>query len=93
MLAALRLALPFGIALTALSGCGALTARVRGVVPLNPNEYGESTPVDLRFYQLRRAERFRAASVDQLWLAPEPTLATDRIDEAESCEHGAGDRR
>jgi type VI secretion system VasD/TssJ family lipoprotein len=75
----LRLAL---LALTvAATGCGSLTARVRGIAPLNPNDYGESTPVDVRFYQLRRVERFRAASVEQLWTAPEATLANDRLGE------------
>src|SRR3954463_10442884 len=63
----------------ALSGCGVLTAHVRGLAPLNPNDYGESTPVDVRFYQLRRAERFRAASVEQLWTAADAALTTDRV--------------
>ena len=66
----------------ALSGCGSLTAHVRGIAPLNPNEYGESTPVDVRFYQLRRADRFRAASVEQLWTASDAALATDRATDA-----------
>jgi type VI secretion system VasD/TssJ family lipoprotein len=63
----------------ALSGCGPLTAHVRGIAPLNPNEHGESTPVDVRFYQLRRSERFRAASVEQLWTAADAALTTDRV--------------
>ncbi len=65
----------------ALGGCGYLTAHVRGLTPLNQNEHGESTPVDVRFYQLRRSDHFRAATVEQLWLADGPTLATDLIGE------------
>lgn len=64
-----------------LGGCGYLTAHVRGLTPLNLNEHGESTPVDVRFYQLRRSDHFRAATVEQLWLADGPTLTTDLIGE------------
>jgi len=64
----------------AVSGCGSqLTLQVRGVVPLNPNDADESTPVNARVYQLASDVKFRSAVVDQLWTNDKATLGDDRI--------------
>jgi type VI secretion system VasD/TssJ family lipoprotein len=62
-----------------VSGCGPLTVQVRSLVPLNANEFGESTAVAVRFYQLRRPDRFRSASAARLWNADAETLGGERI--------------
>ncbi|MBA2479296.1 MAG: type VI secretion system lipoprotein TssJ [Planctomycetes bacterium] len=66
-------------ALLLLSGCGTVTVQARGVSPLNLNEHGESTPVDVRFYQLRSDQRFRTASFDQLWMSETDALGPDKL--------------
>jgi len=49
-------------------GCSRSAAvKVRGVAPLHVNDAGESTPVKLRIYQLKRGDKFAAATVDEVW--------------------------
>lgn len=79
MSARLLPALPL-FALVLLAGCGqTATLHVRGVSPLNRNDAGESTPVDVRIYQLRGDERFRKAAFEKLWTEDEKTLGDDRL--------------
>lgn len=69
-------------AFAALAGCGgprSLSVPVRGVAPLNPNEAQESTPVDVRVWPLAGADRFKAATVDQLWVDAKSALGGDLI--------------
>ena len=57
------------LALTIMAGCSSPTrAQVRGIAPLNVNDTNESTPVDVRFYQLAATERFEKAPFEALWL-------------------------
>ncbi|MBA3709447.1 MAG: type VI secretion system lipoprotein TssJ [Planctomycetes bacterium] len=63
------------------AGCGSISVYARGVSPLNVNDHEESTPVDVRFYQLRRDARFRTASFDQLWLSDSDALGPDKLGE------------
>jgi type VI secretion system VasD/TssJ family lipoprotein len=68
------------LALALLVGCGqTATLRLRGVAPLNRNDAGESTPVDVRIYQLRGDERFRKAAFEKLWTEDEKALGDDRL--------------
>lgn len=70
-----------------LSGCGgprSVDLPVRGVSPLNPNQAQESTPVDVRVWPLAGADRFKAATVDQLWIDPKAALGPDLLGEARS---------
>lgn len=70
-----------------LTGCGGprtVTVPVRGVAPLNPNDAQESTPVDVRVWPLAGADRFKAATVDQLWTDAKTALGADLIGEARS---------
>ena len=64
----------------ALSACGGPGyLRVRGVAPLNVNDSNESTPVDVRVYQLRDDGRFLRARVEELWTRDQEVLAEDLI--------------
>ena len=68
-----------------VAGCGgprSLTVPVRGVAPLNPNDAQESTPVDVRVWPLAGADRFKAATVDQLWTDAKAVLGADLLGEA-----------
>lgn len=67
------------VLLVLLAGCGGSTVRIRGVVPLNRNADGESTTVDVRFYQLRDQARFQGAAFAALWTEAEKTLGPDLI--------------
>lgn len=72
-------------ALALLAGCGgprSVSIPVRGLAPLNPNEAQESTPVDVRIWPLAGADRFKAATVDQLWTDAKTTLGPDLLGEA-----------
>jgi type VI secretion system VasD/TssJ family lipoprotein len=63
-----------------LAGCSqTATMQVRGLVPLNLNDTGESTPVDVRFYQLRDATAFKRATFEKLWTEDEKVLGQDRL--------------
>ncbi len=68
-----------------LAGCGgprSLTVPMLGVAPLNPNEAKESTPVDVRIWPLAGADRFKAATVDQLWTDAKTVLGADLLADA-----------
>lgn len=67
--------------LTACGGPRAVTLPVRGVSPLNPNESNESTPVNVRVWPLAGADRFKAATVDQLWTDAKTVLGPDLLGE------------
>lgn len=63
-----------------LSACGGPSfVRVRGVSPLNVNDSNESTPVDIRVYQLKDDGRFTRARVEELWTKDKEVLADDLI--------------
>ena len=50
-----------------LTACAPPTIRARGVQPLNLNPVNESTPVDVRFYQLTDDNAFMTAPFESLW--------------------------
>lgn len=57
------------LALVLLAGCSSpVRTQVRGITPLNVNDTNESTPVDVRFYQLAATARFEKAPFEALWL-------------------------
>jgi len=61
-----------------VAGCARTgSVQVRGVTPLHVNKAGESTPVNVRIYQLKRGDRFTAASFDSLWTDDRTTLGED----------------
>ena len=63
-----------------LSACGGPSfVRVRGVSPLNVNDSNESTPVDIRVYQLKDDGRFTRARVEELWTKDKEVLADDLL--------------
>jgi type VI secretion system protein VasD len=63
-----------------LLGCSrAATLQVRGVAPLNLNDTGESTPVDVRIYQLKDDGAFKRATFEKLWTEDEKVLGQDRL--------------
>jgi type VI secretion system protein VasD len=75
----LRLCAPF-LALILLVGCSSTaTLQVRGVAPLNLNDAGESTPVDVRIYQLKDDAAFKRATFEKLWTEDEKVLGQDRL--------------
>lgn len=63
----------------ALTGCGSVKTYVRGVSPLNTNDNNESTPVDVRFFQLASDEAFQKATFDALWVDPAKALGGDLL--------------
>ncbi len=68
--------------LTALvvTGCSrTATLQVRGTAPLNLNEAGESTPVDVRIYQLKSDVNFRKAAFEKLWTKDKEALGEDLL--------------
>lgn len=55
--------------LAIFAGCSSpVRPTVRGIAPLNVNDTNESTPVDVRFYQLGATARFEKAPFDALWM-------------------------
>ncbi len=54
--------------LLVLAGCATPTIRAHGVAPLNVNPVNESTPVDVRFYQLSDDQPFITTPFETLWL-------------------------
>ena len=65
-------------ALAFLAACGGpLRLQVRGIKPLNENDRKESTPVDVRIYQLKDNARFDRATVNNLWVKDKEELAED----------------
>lgn len=63
-----------------LAACGGpVGLYVRGVKPLNENDRKESTPVDIRIYQLKDEARFTNATVEDLWTKAREVLGEDYI--------------
>jgi type VI secretion system protein VasD len=73
--------LAFVVALACLgSGCSrTATLQMRGLAPLNLNDTGESTPVDVRIYQLKDDAAFRRATFEKLWTEDDKVLGQDRL--------------
>jgi len=67
--------------LVGCSGPRQVNLPVRGVAPLNPNDAQESTPVDVRVWPLAAPDRFRSATVDQLWTDAKGVLGSDLLGE------------
>jgi len=67
------------LVLAACGGPRSVTLPVRGISPLNPNEAQESTPVNVRVWPLAGADRFKAATVDQLWTDAKAALGPDLL--------------
>ena len=67
-------------AMAALVACGGPSKiYVKGVKPLNENERKESTPVDVRLYQLKDDSRFNQAAIDKLWTDDKTVLGDDLV--------------
>jgi type VI secretion system VasD/TssJ family lipoprotein len=67
------------LTLLTIVGCGSVSTQLRGISPLNVNDINESTPVDVRFYQLRNPSRFEKASFDALWVDAAKVLDEDLL--------------
>jgi type VI secretion system VasD/TssJ family lipoprotein len=64
----------------ALAACGGPSRLyVKGVKPLNENDRKESTPVDVRVYQLKDDSRFNQAAIDKLWTDDKTVLGDDLV--------------
>ena len=75
-----RLLLPLLAVLALGVGCSrSATLQVRGLAPLNLNDAGESTPVDVRIYQLKDDGAFKRATFEKLWTEDEKVLGQDRL--------------
>ncbi len=76
----LRLSVTFFLLLAVCAGCSrTATLQLRGLAPLNLNDTGESTPVDVRIYQLKDDASFRRATFEKLWTEDEKVLGQDRL--------------
>ncbi len=74
------------LGIASLAACSPPTIRARGIQPLNLNAVQESTPVDVRFYQLLDDNAFITTPFETLWtdapkalggtLAGEPVVRT-----------------
>jgi type VI secretion system protein VasD len=72
--------LPALAVLLLASGCSrTATLQMRGLAPLNLNDAGESTPVDVRIYQLKDDAAFKRATFEKLWTEDEKVLGQDRL--------------
>ncbi|MFW5750574.1 MAG: type VI secretion system lipoprotein TssJ, partial [Planctomycetota bacterium] len=71
----------FVMVVLGLIGCGSRqgSLAIKGVTPLNLNDLDESTPVTVRIYQLKAAERFRGADFGSLWSKDTEVLGGDRL--------------
>lgn len=66
------------VCLAMLAGCsGSTVLRIQGIAPLNLNEAGESTPVEVRIYMLKDNTKFDQAPFDQIWTAEKDALGGD----------------
>ena len=76
----LRACAPFLTLLILLVGCtDSATLQMRGVAPLNLNDAGESTPVDVRIYQLKNDAAFKRATFETLWTEDKKVLGQDYL--------------
>lgn len=66
--------------LCTLAACGGPTRLyLKGVKPLNENEQRESTPVDVRIYQLKDDSKFNQATIEKLWTEDKTVLGDDLV--------------
>lgn len=66
--------------IAALAACGGPSRiYVKGVKPMNENDRRESTPVDVRIYQLKDDSRFNQATIDKLWTDDKTVLGDDLL--------------
>ncbi|MHC4780006.1 MAG: type VI secretion system lipoprotein TssJ [Planctomycetota bacterium] len=65
------------LAILILAGCGTDVIYVKGVRPMNRNELGESTPVNVRIYLLKDDKKFRDSEFEDLWTGDKELLAED----------------
>jgi type VI secretion system protein VasD len=80
MIRRLRVCASFLILLVLLVGCTrSTTLQMRGVAPLNVNDAGESTPVDVRIFQLKDDGAFRRATFEKLWTDDKTVLGQDSL--------------
>ena len=64
----LRTWLAAAVVAAAAVGCGGPTiVRFQGIEPLNLNEKGETTPVEVRIFLLKDGGSFNKAQIEQLW--------------------------
>lgn len=76
----LRACAPFLALVILLVGCSrSATLQMRGVAPLNLNDAGESTPVDVRIYQLKDDGAFKRATFEKLWTEADKVLGQDYL--------------
>lgn len=76
----LRACAPFLALLILLVGCTrSTTLQMRGVAPLNLNDAGESTPVDVRIFQLKDDGAFKRATFEKLWTDDKAVLGQDSL--------------
>lgn len=67
-------------AVAALAACGGPSKiYVKGIKPLNENDRKESTPVDVRVYQLKDDSKFNQATIDKLWTDDKTVLGDDLV--------------
>ncbi len=79
-IARLRACASFVALLIVLVGCTrSTTLQMRGVAPLNLNDAGESTPVDVRIFQLKDDGAFRRATFEKLWTDDKAVLGQDSL--------------
>ena len=71
----------FAVLMTCLCSCSPrqLEVQVQGLQPLHVNEYGESTSVNVRFYQLKHDGKFRDGLFDEIWTKPKTALEGDIV--------------
>jgi type VI secretion system VasD/TssJ family lipoprotein len=67
------------LAIMLIAGCGSDTVRLRGVRPMNLNEAGESTPVNVRIYPLKDDKRFTESEFEDLWVRDKDVLQDDWV--------------
>ena len=65
-----------------MAGCTATSVNLKfiAVEPVNELQPGESRNVDVRVYQLKDEAKFKAATVDELWVNAETVLAEQLIE-------------
>lgn len=56
-----------------------LEVQVQGLQPMHLNDYGESTSVNVRFYQLKHDGKFRDGVFDEIWTKPKVALEGDLV--------------
>lgn len=74
--------LPLLVAAACLTGCTATSVNLKFVAiePVNELQPGESRNVEVRVYLLRDEAKFKAATVDELWVNAKELLDKELID-------------